>query len=855
MVRHRDPAIGEVDLFQPFFSLGDSQTETSASSSATSQASPSCHTSAWLSPALEGDDSSATSDEDSDTEGVISSLGPTLTLDRNVSSNALPFVISSYLRWITRTVFEPLKIARQARDKVIRRFTQSDESRCGTTLVAIIMELLIKNPALGFAHFPAMKMLERRVYHRLFLVKSTQEPLPDSHAADVLAVLHDVHEDLGLQWMNGIPDRFLVMLAHMHMLREDFAPNVDPRIIKELETDIGIFRPVLDESPDSYLKVARLMVQESWRQVMYIYLYMGLCGATSDDTRVQKALKKFIRLLDGIKPGRNPDIFLIFPMTAAGVAACKSRDRDIIRRRILGIQECNQVGTSGNDAVRTLDGLWAAVDVQVRPAVWSDLRIASSQSHLHDVWSATSFQNRMFDLHKKCDEIRPVCQRCNRAGIECLGYDYLDNPIPKPRKQKKRVFTGYSFGVADSSPQSGSHSTTLASEATASSSTQAPFGQNTSHSEEMWLPLPEGTDQPLEFNLASAYENTVDIPIPLESSSSSQPSSQHLLHRTGPLNLDFNMLHLDSNTTPNTNSDRSLGASSSQALVLNRFAPTLGGTGTSNNSPSGMTSGQTSLLHALFSLGDSQSGIISPSTSLRTHSGLERSTQSSIIAEDDDSSSDSSEEPDVEGVMARINHKIALVKASQSPSTVRAYEALDALYEMEEMICIQSFSTTLSHTIKLHRSAALVYRYACPEPPGTPIHLPAKLLQPESTFRHFPAMDILLSLSTCQPMLFRYDVTPVSDPFELDDKSPGLQWMHGIPDQFLVMLARMNMLREDFAPDVDPGIISELEDQISNFQPALDRSVDSYLAIARLTVQESWRQAMYIYLYMGLSEY
>lgn len=29
---------------------------------------------------------------------------------------------------------------------------------------------------------------------------------------------------------------------------------------------------------------------------------------------------------------------------------------------------------------------------------------------------------------KKCDETRPVCQRCTKLGMHCLGYSYLDNP-------------------------------------------------------------------------------------------------------------------------------------------------------------------------------------------------------------------------------------------------------------------------------------------------------------------------------------------------------------------------------------------------------------------------------------------
>ncbi|KAG8795810.1 hypothetical protein FRC12_009401 [Ceratobasidium sp. 428] len=463
MVNRRNLAL-EANMPQASFDLSDSHTDTSTSSASTSYPSPSVHGSVWPSPALEQEDSS-TSDEDSDTEGVMRISGSKLALDRRLSSNALPFIISSYLRWTRRTMFEPLKVAQRTRDHLIQRFMRSDESRCGTTLVAVVMESLIRDPELGFSHFPAMGMLKRRVYQRLAMVKVMQEPLPDSHAADVLAVLHDVHElisvtcltsplshvvnllhevisvyrqtcsepvgapihlpakllhpesvlrhypamdillslntcrpmllrydvtdisdvcghllqvdNTGLQWMNGVPDKFLVMMARMHMLREDLAPNVDPCVINELEADIGSFKPILDDSPDSYLKVARLMVQESWRQIMYIYLYMGLCGVASNDTRVQNATKRFIRLLDGVKPGRTPDIFLIFPMTIVGVAAYKQRDRQIIRKRILGIQECTRVGTSGNDAIQTLNELWTTCDAQGRPALWSDLRLAS----------------------------------------------------------------------------------------------------------------------------------------------------------------------------------------------------------------------------------------------------------------------------------------------------------------------------------------------------------------------------------------------------------------------------------------------------------------------------------------------
>ncbi|CAE6519579.1 unnamed protein product [Rhizoctonia solani] len=29
--------------------------------------------------------------------------------------------------------------------------------------------------------------------------------------------------------------------------------------------------------------------------------------------------------------------------------------------------------------------------------------------------------------HKKCDQRLPICQRCEKGGFECLGYDHISN--------------------------------------------------------------------------------------------------------------------------------------------------------------------------------------------------------------------------------------------------------------------------------------------------------------------------------------------------------------------------------------------------------------------------------------------
>ncbi|KAG8681839.1 hypothetical protein FRC11_000605, partial [Ceratobasidium sp. 423] len=101
-----------------------------------------------------------------------------------------------------------------------------------------------------------------------------------------------------------------------------------------------------------------------------------LCGVDASDPRVVRAQKGFMRLVKGIKPGRNPDTFLISPMIVAGVATCKERDRNVLRQRVLNLKGYATPRTSGNDAWMQVEDVWARTKAEGRVAVWSDLRIA-----------------------------------------------------------------------------------------------------------------------------------------------------------------------------------------------------------------------------------------------------------------------------------------------------------------------------------------------------------------------------------------------------------------------------------------------------------------------------------------------
>ncbi|KAH7345458.1 hypothetical protein B0J17DRAFT_713040 [Rhizoctonia solani] len=186
-------------------------------------------------------------------------------------------------------------------------------------------------------------------------------------------------ENQGLQWLLGIPDQFIILFGYMNGLKEDAEAagiSVDSSIIKGIEEDMKKISILPCGGREPSLAIGRMVVQECWREAVFIYLYMALDGADAFDPRVEKAQKGFMRLVNGIKPGRNPDSFLIIPMLIAGVATTKLAHRRIIRSRILGLPDCAIPNTAGNDSLLILEDIWARTELERRPAQWGDLREA-----------------------------------------------------------------------------------------------------------------------------------------------------------------------------------------------------------------------------------------------------------------------------------------------------------------------------------------------------------------------------------------------------------------------------------------------------------------------------------------------
>ncbi|KAG8680902.1 hypothetical protein FRC11_001836, partial [Ceratobasidium sp. 423] len=151
---------------------------------------------------------------------------------------------------------------------------------------------------------------------------------------------------------------------------------------------------------------------------------------------------------------------------------------------------------------------------------------------------------------------------------------------------------------------------------------------------------------------------------------------------------------------------------------------------------------------------------------------------------------------------------------------------------------------------------APIFRRACPEPSDGLVNLPRRLTAMEVHLKYYSTLDVLQSVITHRPMFFRYDLdypSPQEEALIKSDHGPGLRWLYGVPDQLVITLARMNTLFEDYGNHVDPERIQDLEQEIQDCALIVDTGpgINPTLIIGRATVQQSWKMAATIYLYMA----
>ncbi|CAE6434001.1 unnamed protein product, partial [Rhizoctonia solani] len=229
-------------------------------------------------------------------------------------------------------------------------------------------------------------------------------------------------QQAGLHWLHGIPDQLIILLAWINMLHEDFGTNVDPLLVSQIEMEVERVKVTPSTSDDPVYTIRRFAVQECWRLVVYVHLYVTLCGAHAEDPRVVKFVKRFMRFLGGIKPARTVDTFLSLPIMFIGTFVSRKQDRDLLFRRLTTMQECTMPGRAGHDCLMVLCDIWKRTEQEQRPALWADLRISCQAIAAMPLQHAVTNKFIRLLLHQ------PSCYFCNS---ESRPPNILDNSPPK----------------------------------------------------------------------------------------------------------------------------------------------------------------------------------------------------------------------------------------------------------------------------------------------------------------------------------------------------------------------------------------------------------------------------------------
>ncbi|KDN40034.1 hypothetical protein RSAG8_08355, partial [Rhizoctonia solani AG-8 WAC10335] len=179
--------------------------------------------------------------------------------------------------------------------------------------------------------------------------------------------------------IHGSPAEFQIALTQINACR-DRSPNAHDW--KEIELWLLTWQardiiPIKYSSGwESWMVVAWLAVQESWRHTLLAYLYMSVCGTTSGDEKVRSSVRQILQILETVRKQQaldtevNVPCFLQYLM--AGICSQNEKHRAIVRKKLGDICGTRLWLMRGTDFVPVLDHLWHGAAADGRPITWGD---------------------------------------------------------------------------------------------------------------------------------------------------------------------------------------------------------------------------------------------------------------------------------------------------------------------------------------------------------------------------------------------------------------------------------------------------------------------------------------------------
>ncbi|KAG8707178.1 hypothetical protein FRC08_000664 [Ceratobasidium sp. 394] len=178
-----------------------------------------------------------------------------------------------------------------------------------------------------------------------------------------------------VEWLHGCPPELLIAFVDINQRFAHKYISGPAQDWRDIERRLREWEAPVRTEPgeDSCKAVARLAVQESWRQALLAYMYMALCGVSSDDPRVRACVQQIFRLITAIQSDKQTIINIQFfaQYMIAGACTHLENQRALVRSRLASFN--NDLWLfRGSDYVPILDHLWHGVAANGHSILWED---------------------------------------------------------------------------------------------------------------------------------------------------------------------------------------------------------------------------------------------------------------------------------------------------------------------------------------------------------------------------------------------------------------------------------------------------------------------------------------------------
>ncbi|CAE6476939.1 unnamed protein product [Rhizoctonia solani] len=128
-------------------------------------------------------------------EGANNYTTRSLSLDRKVESNTLPFILNAYALWALQMMFDPLRIIQVGRTYVLWQYAASESARWKLNMVSDFAWIAGRSTAYELDDLPSFMIFQTRMCQQFLAATSTEESrknLDQTTASDIFTFAHEV---------------------------------------------------------------------------------------------------------------------------------------------------------------------------------------------------------------------------------------------------------------------------------------------------------------------------------------------------------------------------------------------------------------------------------------------------------------------------------------------------------------------------------------------------------------------------------------------------------------------------------------------------------------------------------------